>query len=213
MTQKASFKKFVPMNKRSQVEGLTDDSGHLGLRNLPQGVTANDLRKLFSKFGEIDRVTENCAALTTLQAKMAEAKERAEGLNGEEELLGQPRSVFDQLEAVPRILAPYVSLWMICQDFKKQHYMWLNGPMSAIDPEQLESDVGNLRRENIKNYKFFENDDSGSLRQPLKVAEVLKEEIEVFRAKLPLVACICNKGMRDRHWKDVSEIILSLIHI
>ena len=56
MTQKASFKKFVPMNKRSQVEGLTDDSGHLGLRNLPQGVTANDLRKLFSKFGEIRSV-------------------------------------------------------------------------------------------------------------------------------------------------------------
>ena len=44
------------MFKRAKEEGLKDDSGHLGLRNLPQGVTANDLRKLFSKFGEIRSV-------------------------------------------------------------------------------------------------------------------------------------------------------------
>ena len=41
---------------------------------------------------------------------VAEAKERADGMNAEEELLGQPKSIFEQLEAVPRILAPYVSL-------------------------------------------------------------------------------------------------------
>ena len=54
--QKRTLKKFVPMFKRAKEEGLKDDSGHLGLRNLPQGVAANDLRKLFSKFGEIRSV-------------------------------------------------------------------------------------------------------------------------------------------------------------
>ena len=131
----------------------------------------------------------------------------AEILNGEEELLGQIRSVFDQLEAVPKILAPYVSLWTICQDFKKKSYAWLNGPMSALDPETVEGEANNLRRENMKNVKFFENDDSGTLRGPLKVAETLKAEIESFREKMPLIACICNRGMRERHWVNVSAII------
>ena len=62
----------------------------------------------FAKYGEIEKVAENCLALTTLQGKIAEAKERAEVMNGEEELLGQVRSVFEQIETVPKILAPYV---------------------------------------------------------------------------------------------------------
>ena len=52
------------------------------------------------EWGDISRVSENCLAISTLQGKIAEAKERAEGINGEEELLGQPRSVFDQITQV-----------------------------------------------------------------------------------------------------------------
>jgi dynein heavy chain len=159
------------------------------------------------EWGEIERVTENCSALTTLQAKIAEAKERAEFMNGEEELLGQPLSIFEQLEAVPKMLAPFIRLWMTAQDFGKNSYMWLNGPMSAIDPESLEKEVGEIRRENIKDVKSFESDDSGNMRAPLKVAEKLKEQIEDFRQKMPLIGCICNKGMRERHWVGVSDLI------
>ena len=42
---------------------------------------------------------------------------------------------------VPVILAPYVSLWNTCQEFGKNSYQWLNGPMSLIDPEPLEKEV------------------------------------------------------------------------
>ena len=52
-------------------------------------------------------------SLNTLQAKLKEAKERAEGLQGEEELLGFPRSTFLQLEEAPRILAPYPMLYTV----------------------------------------------------------------------------------------------------
>jgi dynein heavy chain len=161
----------------------------------------------FAAYGEIERTTENCVAITTLQGKIADAKERGEGINGEEELLGQPRTLFEQIGAVPTILAPFVALWMTAQDFAKSSYMWLNGPMSAIDPEQLEKDVGEVRRENLKTYKLFENDDSGKMREPLKVAEVLRDRIDDFRAKLPLISCICNRGMRERHWVLVSDLI------
>jgi hypothetical protein len=67
--------------------------------------------------------------------------------------------------------------------------------------------VGELRRETIKTLKGLESDDSPSARNPLQVAEKLKEQIEAFRAKMPLIACICNKGMRDRHWVQVSDIL------
>ena len=75
-----------------------------------------------------------------LQVK--EATERAEAMNDEEELLGFPRSQFTQLEEAPKVLAPYLALWTTAQDFQKNSYMWLNGPMTALDPEQLEKEVG-----------------------------------------------------------------------
>ena len=56
-------------------------------------------------------------------SKIKEATERADAMNGEEELLGFPRSQFVQLEEGPRVLAPYMALWMTAQDFQKNSYM------------------------------------------------------------------------------------------
>ena len=68
--------------------------------------------KYYGGYGEIERTSEYCAQIVQLQEKIKEAKERAEGMNGEEALLGQPMTVFEQLESVPKTMAPYVSLWM-----------------------------------------------------------------------------------------------------
>ena len=54
---------------------------------------------------------------------------------------GQVRTNFEQLEVVPKVLAPYLSLWMTAQEFRKNAQRWLNGPMAALDPEVLESEV------------------------------------------------------------------------
>ena len=160
-----------------------------------------------SGWGEIDRVNENMSTLNTLQEKMKEAKERAEGMNGEEELLGQPRTLFEQLEEVPKILAPFVNLWSIAQDFTKSHHVWLTGPMSNIDPESLEVEVKGMWKTNFKTLKSLQSDESGAMRAPLKVAEALKEKIDEFMLRLPLICAICAKGMKPRHWESVSTVI------
>ena len=158
----------------------------------------------FSAHGELERMAENTAALQTLSSKIKEAKERAEGLNGEEELLGFPRSTFPQLEEAPNILAPYLQLWNVAQDFQKKTYAWLNGPMQGLDPEALEREVKDMSKMNFKSMKFFENSDT-ELPAPLRVAEQLKEQMDEFQTKLPLISCLCNPGMRERHWAEVSK--------
>jgi RNA recognition motif-containing protein len=94
-TTKRRFKKFVPMTKRAKQEGLTDDSGHLGLRNLPHGVAANDLRKLFSKFGEIRSVKSICPDVGKPRAHirfrfLADAEKALEALQSEEGIVIGP---------------------------------------------------------------------------------------------------------------------------
>ena len=40
---------------------------------------------------------------------------------------------------------------------------------------------------------------------PLRVAEQLKQQIDEFQEKLPLISALCNKGLRDRHWEQISK--------
>ena len=107
----------------------------------------------FSSRGEIERLNENMAALNALVAKLKEGKERAAGINGEEELLGQPRTQFLQLTSAPDILAPYLDLWTTAQNFHKNHHSWLNGAMKGVDPEVVESEVKAMYKANFKAIK------------------------------------------------------------
>ena len=163
----------------------------------------------FATYGELDRMAENVQKLSDLEAKMADARTRAEALSSEEELLGFPRSQFPQLEEVPKTLAPYKALWSTAQDFSKNSYQWLNGPMTAIDPEVVEGEAKALWKANFKTIKTFNEmapDDASDQTPPLKVAEALKLKIDEFQEKLPLISAMCNKGLRERHWESISEV-------
>ena len=59
---------------------------------------------------------------------------------------------------------------------------------------------------NFKSIKVFQDEDA-NLGAPLRVAQTLKEQIDEFQTKLPLIGCLCNKGLRDRHWEEISKIL------
>ena len=46
----------------------------------------------------------------------------------------------------------------------------------------------------------------GDVQGPRRVAENIKNKIDKFKGYLPLLSCICNPGLRDRHWDLVSEV-------
>lgn len=58
--------------------------------------------------------------------------------------------------------------------------------------------------------KGFDDGEDGkepTLPAPLKVAQTLKAQIDEFQTKIPMISCLCNKGLRDRHWEDISKIL------
>lgn len=42
---------------------------------------------------------------------------------------------------------------------------------------------------------------------PLAVAEEGKAKVEAFQAYLPLIAAVCNAGLRERHWEALAELV------
>lgn len=41
----------------------------------------------------------------------------------------------------------------------------------------------------------------------LKLAQAMKNDVGNFKPHVPLVMIMCNKGLRDRHWDQIGEVV------
>lgn len=78
------------------------------------------------------------------------------------------------------------------------------GPFQQQNAEAIEQEVGDMFRTMYKLTKVF-SDQPG----PRNVTERLRNKIEKFRLHQPLLNIICNPGIRDRHWEQVSLTCMS----
>ena len=72
------------------------------------------------------------------------------------------------------------------------------GPFRGIDSLAAEEEVEAMWRTLYKLGKAF-IDTPG----PRRVAETVRGKVERFRTFVPVMHCICNPGIRDRHWQQV----------
>jgi dynein heavy chain len=68
----------------------------------------------------------------------------------------------------------------------------------------MEKSTDGMVRMLSKTAKFFEKT---GLSGCLDIAAAVREEVEAFKPKVPLVVALCNPGMRDRHWEDLTKKI------
>lgn len=72
------------------------------------------------------------------------------------------------------------------------------GSFLDINAEELEEEVSNMWRTMFKLSKTFEK-----VAGPKRVADSTRSKIDKFKVYLPLLSCICNPGIRNRHWEQV----------
>ena len=77
-----------------------------------------------------------------------------------------------------------------------------------INAEAVEDETSGMWRTMFKLSKTF-----AELPGPKRVAESIRNKIDKFKSNLPLLNCICNPGLRDRHWSSVSifYILIDLV--
>jgi hypothetical protein len=63
-------------------------------------------------------------------------------------------------------------------------------------------------RKLFKLTKVFSAGAAGEARElPLAVAEEGRNKVSGFQAYTPLIAAVCNPGLRERHWAAMAEIV------
>jgi len=71
----------------------------------------------------------------------------------------------------------------------------------GLDAEAISDEVESMWKMMYKLVRTFQ-DQAG----PKRTAEAARNKIERFRTFIPLLQAVCNPGLRDRHWKQMSNL-------
>ncbi|XP_076854479.1 dynein axonemal heavy chain 7 isoform X2 [Brachyhypopomus gauderio] len=156
----------------------------------------------FVNFGNLSELSSYLRKAQGLNSKLEAAVEKTEGFSWEEEAFGWPVSQYPQCKSLQARLLPYLRLYQTASEFQTQHHQWLHGPLSSVNPDKVEGDVGNYWRAIYKLEKSFTDSP-----RALHMASCVKADIEGFKEHIPLVQVLCNPGLRDRHWDAMSDAV------
>ncbi|XP_070694441.1 dynein axonemal heavy chain 7 [Pempheris klunzingeri] len=155
----------------------------------------------FTTFGELTDLSKYLKKSQALNAKLELAMETINDFNQEEEAYGWSVSQYPQRKKIQDKLTPFLRLYETATDFLNQYEQWLHGPLSGVNPDKVEGDVGNYWRTLYKLEKGFSD-----VPKALNVATAVKTKVEDFKEHIPMVQVLCNPGLRDRHWNAMAEM-------
>ena len=124
-------------------------------------------------------------------------------------------------------IEPYARLFNTVLKWQKAEKKWMDGAFLDLNSHQIKSDIDEFSVEMVKLQKLFKSkfkqaaldgeskyskmnlDDSDPelLPPPLKICALTITAISKFTENIRVVSCLCNPGIRARHWTRMSDII------
>ncbi|XP_076256705.1 dynein heavy chain 3, axonemal [Rhynchophorus ferrugineus] len=162
----------------------------------------NNFKKKDPPLLTMEEMEENVSQIETIVARLQEDKVEAEQINEEEQLLDIDPSPFMNLAKMLTVVDPYDKLWHSVLEFHENYDTWYYGPFADLDADEITEYVDNMWRTLYKLAKTL-GDNPGAKR----IAEMVRAKVEKFRQFLPVLQTVCNKGLQQRHWDKISEIV------
>jgi len=155
-------------------------------------------------FTDIARVDNIAAYIRKLKQNVKEAEDEALLFNSREALFGKDTTEYSLLSEIQKQFEPFCDMWEKTDSWLKMHKAWMNVPFLKLNADEIEKNVTSIWKTMLKVTKFFETQ---GLTGCLKVAQNIKAQVDEFRPHVPVICGLRNPGMKDRHWKMISDKI------
>jgi dynein heavy chain, axonemal len=136
-------------------------------------------------------------ALTT---SLAEARR----FNSRENLFERDITDYSKVNELNKDFVPYSNLWLTTTQWIKNIELWMYGQWFDIDADQCERFVEDALKNLLSSIRYFKDKEIVHI---LKIAESVKAQVDEFRPKVPLLIALRKKGLRERHWEQLSKRI------
>ena len=172
-----------------------------------------------------------------LQNKLKSLENTICWVNEEEALFKFPQTSYPDVGDINTIstgegkmkaeIEPYARLFNTVLKWQKAEKKWMDGAFLDLNSLQIRSDIDEFSREMVKLQKLFkskfkqaaldgeskyskmnlEDNDPDQLPPPLKICALTITAINKFTENIRVVTCLCNPGIRQRHWTQMSDVI------
>jgi len=165
----------------------------------------NKIQKFKDK-GSVRMMEDNLEQLADHQKQLTLAETTIEEIHAKEEQIGWEPTEFEAYHEAMTLIEPYEKLWNLVRDSQKAMHSWFKNPLFSgdIDPMSVENECNAMWRIAFKLKAGFEQSNHP---KPANVASKIKADLDGFKDKIPLLHALCNPGLRERHWKEISNII------
>ncbi|XP_071816044.1 dynein axonemal heavy chain 12-like isoform X3 [Apostichopus japonicus] len=187
----------------------------------------------FAEYGELDMMVQYVNDVRAVQKRLGDAQEAINYINKEEKLFKWDATDYPEVNEITTAIEPYQKLFGLVVKWQRAERRWMDGSFVELDSESIEGEADEYWREIYKITKTFnaqkkkeeaeraknapakkkKGDDE--VKEPeekkeelasLKVCNTVSEQIKEFKEFIPTVAILCNKGIRTRHWEQMSNI-------
>ncbi|KAF4799422.1 Dynein heavy chain 7, axonemal [Turdus rufiventris] len=201
--------------KREQEVQQKYDNLHAELDKLYDSVTE------LEEYSQLDCMQQYVTDVRNLQRAIQDTDETLAALNKEETLLGWKPSEFPVLNNLKTGIEPYQKLFNLILKWQRTEKRWMDGTFLELDGESMEAEIDEFYREMYKLLRLFQQKQKkapmekkrtvrhkGVMGNPtLTMCSSVLDQIKEFKEHIPTVTVFCNPGMRERHWKQMSDIV------
>jgi dynein heavy chain len=164
----------------------------------------------FAQYHDLEKIKEIYDNVESVNERLKAAASQSKLFNSREVLFGKEQTDYSLLQGLTKEWEPFSQLWSITYNWMKDSKEWLNGPFDQIDAKYCESSVFSGVKQLFKTVKVLTTREDTA--EVLKIAEEMKRQMDDFQPNVPLVVGLRNKGMRERHWEQVSEFAKTTVN-
>ncbi|XP_054464751.1 dynein axonemal heavy chain 12 [Anoplopoma fimbria] len=184
----------------------------------------------FPHCSEMDMMQQYVTDVRTVQKLLQEAEDEIVFINKEEAFYKWDPTSYPEVEFIKDCIGPYQKLFGLVLNWQRTQNRWMDGSFLDLNGESMEVKVDEFFREIFKMLKLFQQKQNKAEQEMEKIAgkkkqrpseddpkkqespsvllcSTVMEQIKEFKEHIPVVSILCNPGIRDRHWGQMSDIV------